>query len=103
MQTNKKKTKVTHKPHSIRFTDKAIDELKYRNNYNHRQNVRFIDGPPGVTMRWTPKTNKKIFQIEGKCKGHSFRMDIGQFYLGSYGTLEVNSKLLPIFKKHKST
>jgi integrase len=28
-------------------------------------------------------------------------MDIGQFYLGSYGTLEVNSKLLPIFKKHK--
>ena len=90
METNNKKTKVTHKPHTIRFTDKAIDELKYRNNYNHRQNVRFIDGPPGVTLRWTPKTNKKIFQIEGKCKGHSFRMDIGQFYLGSYGTLEVN-------------
>ena len=63
METNKKKTKVTHKPHSIRFTDKAIDELKYRNNYNHRQIVRFIDGPPGITMRWTPKTNKKIFQI----------------------------------------
>ena len=63
METNKTKAKVTHKPHSIRFTDKAIDELKYRNNYNHRQNVRFIDGPPGVTLRWTPKTNKKIFQI----------------------------------------
>jgi len=102
METNKKKTKVTHKPHSIRFTDKAIDELKYRNNYNHRQIVRFIDCPPGITMRWTPKTNKKIFQIEGKCKGHSFRMDIGQFYLGSFGTLEVNSMLIPIFKKHKA-
>jgi hypothetical protein len=35
METNKTKTKVTHKPHTIRFTDKAIDELKYRNNYNH--------------------------------------------------------------------
>ena len=41
METNKKKTKVTHKPHSIRFTDKAIDEMKYRNNFNRRQNGSF--------------------------------------------------------------
>ena len=60
METNKKKTIVTHKPHSIRFTDKAIDELKYRNNYNHRQNVRFVIIPGCVTCLFPSNLLKHI-------------------------------------------
>lgn len=75
-------------PRSLRFTVKAVDKLKYRNNYNYGQNVRFLDGPPVITMRQTPKTNKKIFQIKGKCKGHSLRMDLGQFYPDSFSILK---------------
>ena len=104
METKKTKGILTHPSHTIQYTDKAIADLKY-NQKNHKRNrlrVNFKNGPVGVSLRWTPKSNKKIFQLEGFYKGHSFRMDIGQFYLGSYGTLEVNEKLTPIFKKHKS-
>ena len=104
METKKTKGILTHPSHTIQYTDKAIADLKY-NQKNHKRNrlrVNFKNGPVGVSLRWTPKSNKKIFQLEGFYKGHSFRIDVGHFYLGSYGTLEVNEKLTPIFKKHKS-
>ena len=120
MEAIKNKTKVTHQSHTIQYNDKAIEELKYNKKTEKRQRIKvnFRNGPIGVSLRWTPRTNKKIFQLEGKIKnkiigetkdiegviikGKSFRMDLCQFHYEHLGTLEVNTMLTPIFKKHKN-
>ena len=61
METKKTKGILTHPSHTIQYTDKAIADLKY-NQKNHKRNrlrVNFKNGPVGVSLRWTPKSNKK--------------------------------------------
>jgi len=115
MEAIKKVKKVTHPLHTIQYNDKAIEGLKWNKKLEKRQRiiVSFKNGTVGISLRWTPKTNKKIFELVGKLKnkkikdkqikGKSFRMDLGQFHLGHFGTHEVNTMLTPIFKKHKNT
>ena len=103
MVTINKSVGVTHQSPKIQYNDKAIAELKFNKKLAKREriDIGFKNGPVGVSLRWTLKSNKKVFQLLGKCRGQTFRMHLGQFHLGAFGTHEVDTKLTPIFKKHK--
>ena len=61
MEAKDNKSKVGHQLYSIQYNDKAITNLKYNQKTEKRQRIKvqFKNGPGGVTLRWTPKTNKK--------------------------------------------
>ena len=59
MEPKTNDTKVRHQLYEVQFTDKAINNLKWnkRTEKRHRVKVRLKNGPKGVSIRWTPKTN----------------------------------------------
>ena len=62
----------------------------------------FKNGPGGVTLRWTPKTNKKIFQLIYKFRGKTYTLDCGQFIPGSFTCNSLDKYLLRINEKHRN-
>ena len=86
MEAKDNKTKVIHQSYTIQYNDKAIEGLKYNKKLEKRQRIRvhLKNGPGGVTLRWTPKTNKKIFQLEYKFRSKYYVLDCGQFQPGSF-------------------
>ena len=81
MEQVRDKHKVAHQLHRIQYNDKAISNLKWnkKTEKRHRIKVSFKNGPKSITLRWTPKTNKKIFQLMFKFRGKTLRYDCGEF------------------------
>ena len=104
MVANIKSNKVIHQSYTIQYNDKAISNLKWNKKIEKRQRIRvhFKNGPGGVTMRWTPKTNKKIFQLEYKFRGKSYVLDCGQFLPGSFTCTSLDKYLITINDKHRN-
>ena len=104
MEAKDNKTKVIHQSYTIQFNDKAIEGLKYNKKLEKRQRIRvhLKNGPGGVTLRWTPKTNKKIFQLEYKFRSKSYVLDCGQFQPGSFTCNSLNKYLIRINDKHRN-
>ena len=63
MEQVRDKHKIEHQRYTIQYNDKAIEGLKWNKKLEKRQRikVRFKNGPRGISLRWTPKTNKKVF------------------------------------------
>ena len=78
--------KGTHQFHTIQFTDKAIINLKYNKKTEKRQRIRvkLKNAPRGISLRWTPISNKKVFQLEFRFRGKKYRHDCGVFTPGVY-------------------
>ena len=53
-------------------------------------------------MRWSAKTNKKIFQLEYKFRGKSFILDCGQYLPGSFTCTDLDKYLIKINDKHRN-
>ena len=105
MEANLKQDKITHRLHTIvQFNDKAIENLKWNKQTNIRQRikVRFKNGPRGVTLRWTPKTNKKVFELIYIFRGKTYRHDCGEFTPGVYTCVSLQEYLVKLNSKHRS-
>jgi hypothetical protein len=105
MEANLKQDKITHRLHTIvQFNDKAIESLKWNKQTNKRQRikVRFKNGPRGVTLRWTPKTNKKVFELIYIFRGKTYRHDCGEFTPGVYTCVSLQEYLVKLNSKHRS-
>ena len=74
-------TKVEHRLYKIQYNDEAIEGLKYNKKLEARQRIKvhFKNGPRGITLRWTPKTNKKVFQLIFKFRKKSYVHDCGEY------------------------
>ena len=68
-QTTKTKNLTHHLHTNLDWTNKAIEDLKHSGPINDRLRLiipfKFTKGSflKGVSIRWTPKKNKKVFQL----------------------------------------
>ena len=86
----------------IDFNDKAIDRLYIKSgpriDFKFRNvKVSFLKS---LRLRYSPKTQKKIFTLMYGYKGRSLKLPFGEFILDHYGTLEVSEELLKLYKKY---
>ena len=104
MEANTKTSKVIHPSYTIQFTDKAIESLKWTKQSTNRQRVRvkFKNAPRGITLRWTPKTNKKVFQLQFKFREKSYNHDCGEYTPGVFTCRSLQEYLLKLNEKHIS-
>ena len=104
MEADIKLNKVIHPSYTIQYNDKAISNLKWNKKIEkrHRIRVHFKNGPRGISLRWSPKTNKKIFQLEYKFRGKSFILDCGQYLPGSFTCTDLDKYLIKINDKHRN-
>ena len=102
MTTKLNDKKGTHQFHAIQFNDKAIINLKYNQKTEKRQRIRvkLKNAPRGISLRWTPQTNKKVFQLEFKFRGKKVRHDYGVFTPGVYTCNTLMSYLVRLNDKH---
>ena len=105
MEPKTNDTKVRHQLYEVQFTDKAINNLKWnkRTEKRHRVKVRLKNGPKGVSIRWTPKTNKKVFQLIFKFRGKTIFHDCGEFTPGVFTCNHLAIYLVKLNEKHKDT
>jgi hypothetical protein len=82
METDLKQEKITHRlPTRIQFSNKAIEGLTWNKQTEKRQRIkiRFKNGPRGVSLRWTPKTNKKVFELIYIYNYKTYRHHCGEY------------------------
>jgi hypothetical protein len=81
MEANSKTEKITHRLPTIQFTDKAIENLRWNKGTEkiQRISIKFKNGPSGVSMRWTPKNNKKVFQLIFIYNSKTYNHDCGEY------------------------
>ena len=104
MEADKKTNRIEHIQYTIQYNDKAISHHKYNKQTIKRQRikVRFKNGPRGISLRWTPKTNKKVFQLIFAFRGKSLIHDCGEFLPGSYGCNDLDKYLINLNDKHRN-
>lgn len=71
--TPKVNTKVSTREPRIKWNDEAITDLNHVGTVikRLRLEIKFKDksgSPKGVSLRYTPKTDKKVFQYHSCCK-----------------------------------
>ena len=105
MEPDIKHKNIVHQQYTIQFTDKAINNLKWNKQTEKRQRIkiRFKNGPRGISLRWTPKTNKKVFQLIFIYKGKTFTHDCGEYTPGVYTCNSLQEYLVKLNEKHKDT
>jgi len=105
-QTAKTKNLTHHLHTNLDWTNKAIEDLKYSGSINDRLRLnipfKFTKGSflKGVSLRWTPKKNKKVFQLVYWYQDRTFRLDLGE-YTPNFGVQECQEYILELFKKYK--
>ena len=79
--------KVIH----INFNDKAIDKLFIESGNRITIKFKNVKVPylTGLVLRYSPLTQKKKFVLKYGYKGKSKKLNLNEFVLGHYGTLEV--------------
>ena len=97
-------TKVEHRLYKIQYNDEAIEGLKYNKKLEARQRIKvhFKNGPRGITLRWTPKTNKKVFQLIFKFRKKSYVHDCGEYTPEVYTCNKLDEYLVALNKKHRN-
>lgn len=82
MEAKAKQKNIVHQQYTIQFSDKAINNLKWNKQIEVRQRikVRFKNAPRGISLRWTPEMNKKVFQLKFRFRGKKIRHDYGVFF-----------------------
>ena len=105
-QTTKTKNLTHHLHTNLDWTNKAIEDLKHSGPINDRLRLiipfKFTKGSflKGVSIRWTPKKNKKVFQLVYWYQDRTFRLDLGE-YTPNFGVQECQEYILELFKKYK--
>ena len=104
MEAKLNKEIITHRLPTIQYNDRAISNLKWNKQIGKRQrlNIRFKNGPKGVQLRWTPKTNKKVFRLVFLFRGKSYSHYCGEFLPGSFGCNDLDKYLLKLNDKHRN-
>ncbi len=86
----------------IDFNDKAIAKLYIKSG--PRKDFKFrntkVSYLKGLRLRYSPKTQKKIFTLIYGYKARSLKLPFGEFILDHYGTVEVSEELLKLYKKY---
>ena len=105
MEADLENKKIVHQQYTIQFSNKAINNLKWNKQTEIRQRIkiRFKNGPRGVSMRWTPKTNKKVFQLIFIYNGKTYTHDCGEYTPGVYTCESLQEYLVKLNDKHKRT
>ena len=103
MEANSKTEKITHQLSTIQFTDKAIENLRWNKGTEKRQmiSIKFKNGPIGISLRWTPKTNKKVFELIFIFKGKTSKHSCGELTPGVFTCNTLQEYLLKLNQKHK--
>ncbi|MBL6848389.1 MAG: hypothetical protein ISQ83_08610 [Alphaproteobacteria bacterium] len=102
--TPKDNTKVSTRKPRISWNDKAITDLNHVGTVikRLRLEIKFKDksgSPKGVSLRYTPKTDKKVFQYHYMFNGIKDVMAF-EFIPGLFGTLQMEEALLNLKKKY---
>ena len=105
MEQVRDKHKIEHQRYTIQYNDKAIEGLKWNKKLEKRQRikVRFKNGPRGISLRWTPKTNKKVFQLIFSFRGNSLIQDCGEFTPGVFTCGDLDKHLTKLNEIHRSS
>ena len=103
MEADLENKKIVHQQYTIQFSNKAINNLKWNKQTEIRQRIkiRFKNGPRGVSMRWTPKTNKKVFQLIFIYNGKTYTHDCGEYTPGVYTCESLQEYLVKLNDKHR--
>ena len=86
----------------IKFSNEAISGLKIKSK--KRIQVKFTDIPgslSGVSLRYTPSTNKKVFELRYTYKNKDYRISLNEFVEAVYGVNECQEQMLTLVKKCK--
>ena len=104
MEQISKRKKIIHPLYIIQYNDKAIADLKWNKKTEVRQRVKvnFKNGPRGISIRWTPKTNKKVFQLIFIFRKKTYVHDCGEFIPGSFTCNDLDGYLLKLNEKHRN-
>ena len=103
MEPNTNDKKVSHQLYEVQFSDEAIIKLKYNKKTEKRHRVKVIlkNGPKGVSLRWTPRTNKKVFQLLFKFRGKTYFHNCGEFTPGVFTCNHLAIYMVKLNEKHK--
>ena len=104
MEQISKRKKIIHPLYIIQYNDKAIADLKWNKKTEVRQRVKvnFKNGPRGISIRWTPKTNKKVFQLIFIFRKKTYVHDCGEFLPGSFTCNDLDKYLVSLNDKHRN-
>ena len=94
--------KLSKKSIEIKWSDQEIDKLKYSGKEN-RVTVQFKGSKsfiPGVSMRWTQTTNRKVFELVFKYNGKTDKLVLG-IYSKDFKTAQCYNKFSEICEKAK--
>ena len=102
--TTKVNTKVSTREPRIKWNDEAITDLNHVGTVikRLRLEIKFKDksgSPKGMSLRYTPKTDKKVFQYHYMFNGIKDVMAF-EFIPGLFGTLQMEEALLNLKKKY---
>ena len=103
MEPNTNEKKVSHQLYEVQFSDEAIIKLKYnkKTEKRHRVKVNLKNGPKGVSIIWTPRTNKKVFQLLFKFRGKTYFHNCGEFTPGVFTCNHLAIYMVKLNEKHK--
>ena len=103
MEQISKRKKIIHPLYIIQYNDKAIADLKWNRKTEVRQRVKvnFKNGPRGISIRWTPKTNKKVFQLIFIFRKKTYVHDCGEYIPGSFTCNDLDKYLIKLNDKHR--
>jgi len=103
MEQISKRKKIIHPLYIIQYNDKAIADLKWNKKTEVRQRVKvnFKNGPRGISIRWTPKTNKKVFQLIFIFRKKTYVHDCGEYIPGSFTCNDLDKYLIKLNDKHR--
>ena len=104
MEQETKSLKIRHQLDTIQFTDSAIENLKWNKRTDKRQRIKikFKNAPKGISLRWSPRTNKKVFQLIFRFEGKTIFHDCGEYTPGVFTCSALQEYLLKLNAKHKN-
>ena len=104
MEQETKSLKIRHQLDTIQFTDSAIENLKWNKRTEKRQRIKikFKNAPKGISLRWSPRTNKKVFQLIFRFEGKTIFHDCGEYTPGVFTCSALQEYLIKLNSKHKN-
>ena len=87
-------------PDEITLNDKLIEELYLKKGNRKEIRIKGADYLNGLILRYSPKTQRKVFVLSYKFNNQREKLTLGNFIPGEYGSVQITEELIRLRKKY---